>query len=1142
MQTSQLLKRNFSYYWRTNLAVVLGVATAVAVLSGALLVGDSVRASLRNLVLLRLGNTDYALTSQNFFREQLAADLTGDPQFRAAGLTATCPMIAIAGTVTHEPSKRVGSRILVYGVDERFWQFNGIVGQQRPTDREADLSESVARELGAVAGDPIVLRVEKPSDIPIESLHSRKEELGTTLRLTVQKTLAADALGEFAIQPQQAAVRAVFVPLKLLQRTIARDNQVNLILVSADRRADPTAQTGQTNELAKILKTHAALEDYGIRLRTVGEPAAISLEHESQMIGDGLATIAHDAARSSSLSDHPVFSYLANSIRSGERSIPYSLVTGLDYEAVANAGGPEPATARLPPVDRQGPDSSLSITLNKWAAQELRVHEGDPITLEYYLWQEDGRLETRTTSLRLAAIVPIAGFAADRDLVPAYPGITGSENLSDWDPPFPIDLKQVRQQDEDYWHRYRTTPKAFISLATAQRLWQTRFGKLTSIRFAPGGDDALATFRRELTARLEPAALGLAVLPARAQGLAASRGATDFGEYFLYFSFFLVVSALLLTALFFKLGIEQRLREIGLLQTIGFPAATIRRLFLAEGVLLALLGSVFGLAGALAYGALMMFGLRTWWVAAVGTTMLSLHVSFSSLLLGGLGGVLAAVLCVVWTLRSIGKQSTRSLLTGSLSRTGEIRGSGDTKRRLFSSFPLAVTFSVVGLLLLLLATLRIIGETPGFFGGGLFMLIALLGYQSAWLQSRGHVIAGGGWWPVSRLGFRNATYRPGRSVLCIALMAAAAFIIVAVDSFRHRDSAVQLQRQSGSGGFPLLAESLLPLVYDPNTKEGRESLNLSADNTVSQFSGVSFTRFRVRPGDDASCLNLYQPANPKIIAPTDDFLNSNRFVFQDALAGNEGEKANPWLLLQREFPDGAVPVVADANSLTYVLHLKLGDDFVLHRAAGPVRLRVVGSLRDSILQSELIMAEKNFVKLFPEQEGFRFFLIDTSQPERSAALAGMLEDRLADFGFDVTATAERLGNFHRVENTYLSTFQMLGGLGLLLGTLGMAAVLLRNVLERRRELALLRAVGYNSTHFSLMVISENALLLCCGIVTGSVCALLAIAPVVFSRHAERPGVSLGLLLLAVFLSGLTASIIATWAALRAPLLPALRAE
>ena len=119
---------------------------------------------------------------------------------------------------------------------------------------------------------------------------------------------------------------------------------------------------------------------------------------------------------------------------------------------------------------------------------------------------------------------------------------------------------------------------------------------------------------------------------------------------------------------------------------------------------------------------------------------------------------------------------------------------------------------------------------------------------------------------------------------------------------------------------------------------------------------------------------------------------------------------------------------------------------------------------------------------------------------------------------------------------------MLGGLGLILGTLGMAAVLLRNVLERRRELALLRAVGYNSSHFALMVIAENAVLLFCGLVTGTVCAMLAITPVFFSRHAQLPGISLGLLLLAVLISGLTASVVATWAALRSPLLSALRAE
>jgi ABC-type antimicrobial peptide transport system permease subunit len=149
---------------------------------------------------------------------------------------------------------------------------------------------------------------------------------------------------------------------------------------------------------------------------------------------------------------------------------------------------------------------------------------------------------------------------------------------------------------------------------------------------------------------------------------------------------------------------------------------------------------------------------------------------------------------------------------------------------------------------------------------------------------------------------------------------------------------------------------------------------------------------------------------------------------------------------------------------------------------------------------------------------------------------------LTDFGFDAMSTGDRLANFHRVENTYLSTFQMLGALGLLLGTLGMAAVLLRNVLERRRELALLRAFGYNSSHFTLMVVAENAFLLIAGLLIGAFCALLAIAPVFIERGGRLPNLSLGVLLLMVLISGLIASLLATWAALRSPLLPSLRAE
>ena len=165
--------------------------------------------------------------------------------------------------------------------------------------------------------------------------------------------------------------------------------------------------------------------------------------------------------------------------------------------------------------------------------------------------------------------MPLAGEAADRDFAPEYPGITESNSLHDWDPPFPLDLRRVRPIDEQYWKQYRTTPKAFIPLARGQQLWGTRFGRLTSIRIFPPSD----AYAGALRAALDPAQMGLMVLPVKARALEAAHGATDFGEYFVYFSFFLMVSALLLTGLFFKLGVEQRMREIGVLRALGFSIA-----------------------------------------------------------------------------------------------------------------------------------------------------------------------------------------------------------------------------------------------------------------------------------------------------------------------------------------------------------------------------------------------------------------------------------------------------------------------------------------------------------------------------------------------------------------------------------------
>src|ERR1035438_2740887 len=881
MRISTLLARNLAWYWRTNLAVLLGVATATGVLGGAALVGESVRASLRGLVLERLGNADFVVTRAGFFREELAEEM------RPAG----APLIVLEGLVAHEASGKRANGVQAYGVDERLCKIQGLPGRG-PRGREVLLSAALARELVAAANDTILLRIPKFSAIPLETLHGRKEDLGKTLRLSMSGVMQRP----FSLRAQQGEVRAVYVALANLQREIVQPGRVNTIVAT-------------NGELPRV-----TLDDLGIRLREVvgrtpwsarvrldpllaqaarpGGSAFLSLETDSAVISDALADAATRIALSLGLRTEPVLSYLANRIRIGEREIPYSVVTALD-EAPA-------------------PAAEDGIVLNQWAADDLRAKVGDSVALEYYVWKSDGQLHTESAAVPLERIVPIE--AGDRDLTPSYPGITESRNLRDWDPPFPLDLARIRPRDEEYWNLYRTTPKAFVRLARGRALWGTRFGSLTSLRVFspsrtlqpvaegvenrerkrnrlrhPGGAGIPATtgvstfpgglvgqavspaktspsYAEALRATLNPATMGLSVIPVKAQSLEAAQGATDFGEYFVYFSFFLMASALLLTGLFFRLGIEQRKREIGTLRSLGFSVSKIRTVFLLEGAALSLAGAAVGTGAALGYGALILVGLRTWWFDAVGTRLLWLHASAVPLASAAIAGVLVGLASVAWTLRGLQPETPRGLLAGAQrTATGRWR------------------WIAGGVAAVLAVGLPGVGGAGGFFGGGALLLIAALLLESAWLHTKRVAPVRG----TSTLGMRNVAYRPGRSILCIALIASATFVIVSLDAFRKDGSA------AGTGGFPLVADSVVPLV----------ALN------VPPLDGIEFVPFRVRPGDDTSCLNLYQPRRPRILAPPATFLRSAHFPFQSV----EGQAKNPWLLLEGKPAGGAIPAIADGH-------------------------------------------------------------------------------------------------------------------------------------------------------------------------------------------------------------------------------------
>jgi ABC-type antimicrobial peptide transport system permease subunit len=1107
----QLARRSALFHWRTNVAVILGIAAAVSVLTGALIVGDSVRGSLRELALGRLGRTDTVLASAGFFRDDLAADIA-----RHTGRDAA-PLIASTAIVTHEPSGRRASSVFVYGVDERFWRFHG-----RSARSGVFVSPALAEELNAHAGDILLTRLQKPSAIPLESLFSQKEDVARTIRLPLEAPLSREELGEFSLRPQQGDVRAVFAPIRRLQRDLDALGRANTVLLAEGPR--PVS----VNSLRDVL----SLDDLGVVVSATSDPRHINVGSSGGIVNEALETATKEAAASIGLAPAPVFTYLANTIRIGDRQIPYSLVTAIDF-----ADLPEPVSALVS-------NPAMPIALNTWAAKELNAKPGELVQLEYYVWDAWNGLQTRTAQFVLDRIVPITGTAADTRLAPDYPGITAADTLADWDPPFPIDLSRVRRQDEEYWKQLRTTPKAFVPYERGRDLWSTQYGRATSIRLERPDritvDEAASALQKELRQRLDPTTMGVTLVPIRQLSVEASAGATDFGEYFTYFSFFLVVSAVLLAVMFFRLGIEQRLRQIGILRASGFTVAQIRTLLLIETAVLVVAGTIVGTLGAIAYAYAIVYGLRTWWVGAVGTTLLSVHAQPLSLIIGAFSGAVTAAICVGLALRTVGKRSPRALLSA---YSLDVPVATDPRRAARGRRYAAASFMLAGGLVLA-AYLRPSLQVAAFFAAGALLLIASLFLFASWLRSRDpRFVAGRGTTGVLRLGFRGAAFRPTRSVLSAALIAAAAFIIVSVDAFRRPGGELSTDPRSGTGGFALVARTEVPIARNPNESSGREALQLT---DVQQLKDVRFLPFRLRPGDDASCLNLYRPATPTLIAPDPQFIEANRFSFGATVAATEEERRNPWLLLARTFDDGAVPAIADATSLQYVLHAAIGDDMRIDVGGeSPLVLRFVAALSDSVLQSEIVIPESAFRRQFPSQQGFRYFLVDAPSVrtvEQANALAEVAERELAPFGFDAVSTVERLEAFHRVENTYLSTFQALGGLGLLLGTAGLATVMFRNVLERRRELALLRAVGYDRRHVSTMMAGETAILLLSGLGAGVACACVAIAPAWLGRGGSLPGIGLVALLVAILLVGLASAAIATRAAMRGDVLPALRAQ
>jgi putative ABC transport system permease protein len=1094
MNRFTLVRRSLRFYRRTSLGVVAGCAISAAVLCGALFVGDSVRGSLREIALARLGNVQVALDSGNrYFRDDLASRVGAD----------FAPALAVPGMAIREGKQ--SNRVEVMGVDARFFALAPSPAPA-PVAGKVALNRKLAEALGAKVGDDVRLRMSKPGLLSRDApLASRKERETRNLRLTVVAVLDDAQLGRFSLKSDQASPAIAFVELKELQSTLDMEGRANLVVGSAAPK--PLADVWTLDDAGLGFRTREPIVQLeSRRVYLDPEAAAAALGMQSEAIG--------------------TLSYLVDEIASERgKSTPYSFMAAL-----------APGRDRtLGPVPADMKDDEILI--NRWVADELAVKAGDSVSVAYSEFSAGDEFVKKRRTFKVRGVLEMAELAAERELAPEFPGLTDVDTCQKWDVGYPMDEEKLKDPaNEAYWKKYKQTPKGLVTLRAGQEMWGNRYGTLMAVRFSgpamPLPVPPARALAERLRPRIDPGAVGLAFRPVREEALRAASESMDLGQLFLGMSIFLIAASLVLTAMLFVFSVEQRAREMGVLRAVGYSPGRVRGLFLAEGAALAAIGSVMGIPLGSAFARLLIGGLGSAWSGAVAGTPVSFHAAPGSAAVGAAAAAVVSLLAMAIALWKQAKRPVRELVADDFTLSLEQRSpkSSACWRRAFFIGGVTGAIAVIG------GTLASGSDRPAgaFFGAGALLLvggIALVRILLARMEaaSSARLTVGG-------LGVRNAARRPGRGMATAGMLASGCFVVLSVSAFKEDLSLQAGVRRSGTGGFALYGESSVAVVHDLNSEKGRKEHRL-ADAEL--LRGVSVVPLRVREGDDASCLNLNQSLEPPLLG-----VDAEKLARLGAFA-----EADLWKRLDESWPDGAIPaLVGDSATAMWKLRKKAdrlaGDVLDYRDERGTLfKVKLVGTLpeRLTVLQGRLLISQQHFTRLFPSGGGYRLFLID-APPGKEERVKAYLMERMETTGLELVRSVDRLKEFYAVESAYLTLFLALGGLGLLLGSAGMAVLVLRNVLERRSELALLRAVGYTSGQTERVVMAEHRFLLAAGLAIGTLSAAIAVSPALL-----RPDLRLPYGLLAAFLLGtLVLSLLwirlAATVAIRTPLLRALRSE
>jgi ABC-type antimicrobial peptide transport system permease subunit len=1023
----------------------------------------------------RLGQTSSVITAgERLFSTRLAGEISKKTGLKTASLLRSNGVAVIDG------GKFQYNQVAVWGVDTALGFFAGHRENFNLKGNEAAINENLARMANLKAGDELLLRVKKLNTFPSNTPFVSASESTVSFRITIGQILKSDELGNFNLQNIQTSPRNLFLNLSWLNEKMALKQKANVILVSEG--------SGDKN-LNQLIQQSWKLEDLNLSIRENQVLNYTELLSDRVFIEPSIEKFCSTTVKGS----RSLFTYFVNDFKLRGISAPYSFVSTCDTI------------------------SGRQILVNDWLANDLKLKRHDTLSLSYFEVGPLRKLVQKETSFIVKNSYPMTGDFADPGLMPVIPGLSDVGNCRDWKTGVPVDLKKIRPQDEAYWKQYKGTPKAFISTETARKLWGNRFGQSTAIRLKGLQKGA---FEQKILSGIDPGQVGFEIKNAQSEGLTAAANGVDFGQLFIGLSFFVLIAAFLLTHLLFKLFLGFRQNEISTLKALGFTANQIKRLFLAEGSVLAAGGILLGIPLSIAYNLLILKAINTIWVNIVRTTIASMHLRETTVFIAVL--VISALVLLIFFLilnSSFSKQTLAKIRVHPL------------RNRYYRSLLYGVVLIFVCVLILIISGINSGEVNPElFYISGFGLLPGLLLLLDFALKKMAGVEMTRSFSFRSYLLKRLSGERK-RNLLAISFLSIGIFLVVSTGLFRKESSPSLKHPSSGTGGYDYFIETTLPVLSDPASSQTREELGLPEDAEIISF--------HVQPGDDASCLNLNRISRPRMIA-CDPAQFDHRASFKFNSGTKDLDPVHPWLSLTRKLPDNVIPAFADQTVIQWSLGKKMGDTLIYKDEAGELlKLRLIGGLENSVFQGNVIVSEDDFIKAFPSVSGANLFLVQT---QLNADTKKEFENGWRHYGAQITSASDRLSSFDTIENTYLNIFLMLGSLGLLIGTIGLGILIFRITLEEIPEYALLISIGFRKSEIFRMLLIEKLALIAAAVFAGILPAAISALPILISYQPNNLWIWLPSIALVVLISGIICSFIAIKLALKQDLSVSLRSE